>query len=150
MDILDIARFWSKAKVGRKEECWEWQSRKNESGHGDFKVDGHSEPAHRVAFRMAVGEIPDGVVIRHTCDNPGCVNPLHLVSGTHADNVRDRVIRNRSAMGENASNTKLTTEQVYEIRSMGWAPLATLATKYGVCSQTIQAIRYRRSWKHLP
>lgn len=150
MDILDIARFWSKVDVQIAFRCWGWRGSVGTSGYGEFKVDGKCEQAHLVAFAMAVGEIPEGTVIRHQCDNPLCVNPTHLLSGTQADNVRDRVIRERSAKGEKSGRARLTDSQVIEIRGKSDVPLVELGRRYGVNRGTIEAIRYRRSWKHLP
>lgn len=150
MDVLDIARFWSKVAVTRNiNECWLWRGSRSSFGHGDFKVDGKAQPSHRVAFELAFGEPPDDAVIRHSCDTPACCNPNHLLSGTHADNVRDRVIRKRSAIGEDAGRAKLTEKEVLEIRAKPDMPLRLLASQYGVTTDTIQAIRYRRSWKHI-
>lgn len=150
MDILDIARFWSRVEVKRGDQCWPWRGPVNGGGYGEFKMDGRAYVSSRVSYMAAFGDIPDGYVVRHTCDNPRCCNPKHLLTGTHADNVRDRVIRQRSAVGESASNSKLTEAQVLEIRSRPKGALQHLAECYGVTKQTIEAIRYRRSWKHLP
>ena len=51
--------------------------------------------AHRVSYEMANGPIPDGLIIRHKCDNPNCVNPKHLESGTQKDNMLDASFRGR-------------------------------------------------------
>jgi hypothetical protein len=149
MDILDIARFWNAVDVRNRKECWFWKKRRDGNGHGEFKVDGRSSVAHRVAFELAYGQIPDGMLVRHTCDNGACCNPTHLLTGTHADNVRDRVIRQRGAIGENAGRAKLTNDQVYAIRESELAR-DSLARMYGVSIHNISAIRSRRSWKHLP
>lgn len=150
MDVLDIARFWSKVAVTEQEnECWLWREKTNQAGYGEIKMDGKAHIAHRMAFTMAFGEPPTGSVVRHECDIRRCCNPKHLLTGTHADNVRDRVIRQRSARGEDAGRAKLTERQVLEIRQLGHAPIRSLADRYGVCHDTIQAIRYRRSWKHI-
>ena len=68
-------------------------------GYGSFSVDGKSCPAHRVAFELTHGPIPEGQVVRHKCDVPGCCNPAHLELGTSADNNRDRDERGRGAKG---------------------------------------------------
>lgn len=79
-------------------DCVEWEKARDKNGYGRVGVDGKIHYAHRVAYCRANGlELVDisGVVIRHTCDNPACVNPEHLVSGTQADNVQDMVDRGR-------------------------------------------------------
>lgn len=89
-------RFWSKV-VTNPGECWEWAGSKHRHGHGQIYI-GAGTPAqyaHRVSWEIHKGPIPKGVVVRHSCDNPGCVNPDHLELGTQADNVRDMVERGR-------------------------------------------------------
>lgn len=78
-------------------------------GVGGRKID----VTHRVAYKLAKGEIPDGLVVRHSCDNPPCVNPDHLLVGTFADNSGDMVDRGRSTKGR---GIKLTDDDVREIR----------------------------------
>lgn len=146
---MDIARFWNRVDVGSPTTCWPWTGPLREHGQGEFKVDGANKLVHRVAFELAFGEIPEGMVVRHTCDNGACCNPKHLLTGTHADNVRDRVIRQRGAIGENAGRAKLNNESVLTIRGSK-ATAKTLAAQYGVSEATIHGIRQGRSWKHLP
>lgn len=149
MDIMDIARFWNGVDVRHRNECWVWRGRRIGFGHGEFKVDGRAQFTHRIAFTLAFGEIPEGMLVRHSCDNPACCNPTHLVTGSHHDNVRDRVIRQRGAVGEKAGKAKLTNEDVYVIRASS-APRAELAARFGVSIHNITAIKTRRSWRHLP
>lgn len=88
--------FWE--KVDKTEGCWLWTAAKNGGGYGAFfRKDGRfgTNMAHRIAFQLAYGAIPDGMIIMHTCDNRACVNPAHLVPGTHQDNVDDMVRKGR-------------------------------------------------------
>ena len=87
------------------------------------------------------------MVVRHTCDNKLCINPDHLVLGTHNDNVQDRVNRNRSAKGENNGRAKLTVEQVKEIRNDTILTKIQLGRKYGVDPKTIFQILNFQIWK---
>jgi hypothetical protein len=147
LDPLDVARFWSHVSVGRHDACWPWNGATDENGYGVFKTDG-KQTAHRVAYTIASGAIPAGQVVRHSCDNPVCVNPKHLSTGTHADNVRDRVIRDRSARGERNGRARLIEQDVREIRDSGESK-TQLAAKYDVSEATILAILSGRSWAHV-
>lgn len=127
-------------------------------GYGMKWHKGKNERAHRLAYCAAHGlDIKDiaGLVVRHTCDNPGCVNPGHLLIGTHADNNRDRGIRRRHG------SLKLTNEQVAEIRATCTpsrpgiredksTSYSSLGRKYGVSSATVRKVYLRESFKHLP
>jgi hypothetical protein len=85
--------------VGRSEpnECWPWKGRVSSTGYGTIKHRGRTLKAHRVAYEMANGPIPDGLVVMHICDNPPCCNPNHLRLGTVADNNNDRDQKGRNA-----------------------------------------------------
>ena len=104
------------------DECWLWTGSRLVSGYGRVRVKGVQALAHRLMFVLTHGEaaIRQFEVIRHTCDNPPCVNPRHLVGGTHADNVRDKMSRGRhprvGLVGSAHPAAKLTEADVREIR----------------------------------
>ena len=75
------------------------------SGAGRVLSNGRKEYAHRVMYSLIHGPIPGDLLVRHTCDNHACINPDHLILGTHADNMRDMAERGRSTKGR-----KLTAE----------------------------------------
>ena len=77
-DTYNVARFWSKVDVGRRDQCWEWRKYKNPDGYGLFRVGGSMRGAHRIAYMISGKVIPDGMVIDHLCRNRCCVNPKHL------------------------------------------------------------------------
>jgi hypothetical protein len=85
-------RFWSKVDIGSHEECWPWLAFKHK-GYGRYKDNNKNVRAHRYSFFLANGFYPP--VVMHTCDNPTCVNPAHLLEGTQALNAQDMVAKGR-------------------------------------------------------
>jgi hypothetical protein len=79
-------------------ECWEFLGTRDKDGYGRLAVDGRKTRAHRVAWVVYRGEIPEGLHVLHTCDVPACVNPEHLFLGTHADNMHDRDAKGRAVV----------------------------------------------------
>lgn len=80
-------RFWEKVDRGGPDECWAWTGGGPPS-YGRFGIGGRTHLAHRVAYELMVGPIPDGLDIDHLCRNKVCVNPAHLEPVPHAVNVR--------------------------------------------------------------
>ncbi len=89
-------RFWKKVKKGAPEDCWNWNGATSR-GYGIMSTRHNHAPAkaYRVSWYLHFGPIPEGMVIRHKCDNPACVNPSHLEIGSQKDNVQDTVARGR-------------------------------------------------------
>lgn len=115
-----VERFWSKVEKHGPSDCWEWKGCIDERGYGRFNYKGKWGRAHRASFEFEKGEIPEGMVIRHKCDNPRCVKPDHLEIGTQKENVRDKYDRGREfhQRGEHHGNAKLNEAQVMEIRQL--------------------------------
>lgn len=150
-------RFWSKVKMRGLNECWEWQAVKRENnGYGLFGVEGTMLYAHRVAWSLMNGKIPDGMYVLHKCDNRSCCNPNHLFLGTHQDNMSDMVNKGRqsriSRPGAMNPNAKLTESQVIEIRSkykLGGTTLKKLASEYGVSFSNISRVIRGQHWANI-
>jgi hypothetical protein len=130
--------------------CWECNSHKpNQRGYFQICVNRKIILLHRYMYMQEIGPIKDGNMIRHTCDNKKCINPNHLLEGTHADNMQDMMDRNRFAKGTRISNSVLNEQQVLEILSNTTDSNKELARKYNANSATIRDVRVGRTWKHL-
>lgn len=141
---IDIATFWSRVAGSTTFQCWPWRGQKNEGGYGRFR--GHM--AHRLAYEIVNGPIPDGAIIRHRCDNPECCNPVHLEPGSNADNTHDAIERGRFAKGSRTRKSNLTEDDVRYIReNRDGRKQIELARMFGVTPSTISYIRSGRSWK---
>jgi hypothetical protein len=132
--------------------CWLHEgSPKNAYGHAAFKLGGRGTPvefAHRVAYRLAYGEIPNGKMVLHTCDTACCVNPAHLYAGTAKDNARDMLERNRACVGERSIHAVLTADIVRIIRAENLRPFEA-AKRFGISRQSAADCKYGRTWKHV-
>ena len=137
-------RKWKLVSSG----CHEWAGKPDSWGYGRITINGGTYLAHRVSYEINVGEISSGKVICHSCDNPICVNPNHLFQGTHADNVSDRVKKNRSARGTNNGRAKLTPEHVKEIR-IDASSSYNISKRYNVDPKLIRLIKKQIIWKNI-
>jgi hypothetical protein len=136
--------------------CYLWRGASNPRGYGKFTVHAHSKHfsvlAHRIAYLVFVGDVPDGMFVMHTCDTPSCINPKHLVIGTPSDNVQDKVRKKRHRVGSAAPFAKLTELQALEIRRLASEPNANrsaIARQYGVSHTVVHLIQRGKKWRHL-
>lgn len=139
-----IDRFNSKVKP--KGSCLEWQASRFSSGYGQFFANGKNHRAHRWLYEHVNGKLSDGLVVRHTCDNPACVNIENLEVGTQQDNINDKVRRGRQLRGENHGRALLTREDVERIRESNETH-RELAKRFSVSEGCINNIKLRRTWK---
>lgn len=128
-------------------ECWEWTASLRGDGYGAFKIGKKQWGAHRLAWVLAHGEIPDGMCVCHHCDNKACVRPDHLFLGTNADNMKD-LARKGGRAGERNPNASLESAQVDEIRRLSDAGVSTgeIASRFGVEKPAIWKIIHRKRW----
>ena len=150
------ARFWRKVDRRGPGQCWNWTGSLSKGGanyySGNIKIAGRVQRSARVCWEIHYGEIPNGAVVRHSCDNPRCCNPAHLSIGTQADNIDDMIVRARVAVGERASRSKLTAPEVLSIRELyrcGGYTMNDLAARFGVANPSIHGIIHRKYWKHI-
>jgi hypothetical protein len=152
-------RFWRHVK--KTESCWTWTAYKNRRAYGEFRVGSMTDGtrrmklAHRYSWELYNGTIPESLFVLHKCDNPPCVNPEHLFLGTHTDNMRDMIRKGRRAVspsmrGESNPNSKLSAEDVFQIRhSLMFGVKGTvLSSRYGVSNAHISAIKKHKTWKY--
>lgn len=157
-DIID--EFYSNIKE-IEDGCWIWggiTEDEDRGGYGRLYVNNHYRKAHRASYQIHKNGIPDNLLVRHTCDNPVCVNPNHLILGTVSDNINDAVERDTmdTATGEDHSQAKLTETEVKEIKarraeilSDGNPSQREIADEFGVSDRTIRNILYGDTWTHV-
>lgn len=150
MNQMDKERFLSKISK-QANGCWNWTVSTFPDGYGQFKSEHKNLRAHRVAYELFNGPIPDNLCVCHTCDNRLCVNPAHLFLADNAENTADRHRKGRDARGEKQHNAILTTEQVMAIRSSFVAGMnqSQFAREHGVNRATLTHILSGRTWKHI-
>jgi hypothetical protein len=156
-------RFWS--HVDKSGECWLWTASKANKGYGQFvRIHGKSPArAHRFAWELVNGPIPQGLCVLHHCDTPACVRPEHLFLGTKADNNADMRAKGRHATaatyrgsggwlrGEAVCTSKLTNAAVRDIRRRGgpYGTLSAIAREYGLSVSAIFGVVHGKTWRHV-
>lgn len=154
-----LERFWR--YVRKTEGCWEWTGGRFQSslGYGQFRVGKRKVRAHRFAWQITNGSIPNGMRICHKCDNPTCCNPTHLFMGTDADNIADRGRKGRTKNGsrqfpelwsaERNPAAKVNWAAVHEIRlgRLRGRTLSQLSTQYGISISQVRNIVNNTNWR---
>lgn len=127
-------RFWTRVDVREIDACWPWTSGLDKDGYGVISA----KRSHRVAWEISYGkEIPEGLVILHSCDNPACCNPAHLRPGTQIENTRDAIRKGRRA--------GVSSEQISQILELqGTIPQLQIAKRVGLAPATVSRVLHGR------
>lgn len=147
-------RFWDKVSTIPEHECYEWIGTHTFDGYGKIFHEGKKVAAHRIAWTLAHGPIPEGMCLCHKCDNPGCVRIEHLFLGTRADNIADMIRKGRNVVvsGTKQPAAKLNDKKaklVRELYATGEYSQASLALLFGVAQPNISKVILGKSWSHV-
>lgn len=148
MPISEKLRIHSR----RDGDCLVWTRYCHTGGYGYMRIKGRACFVHRLAWELMNGPIPKGLWVLHKCDNPPCFNVNHLFLGSHIDNERDKINKNRQAIGSRHGRSKLTEEDVISIRNNyanNTVSQYLLAKKYGVCQAQISNIIRKKKWSQV-
>lgn len=150
-----VSRFRRRVPEGDPAACWPFEGCRNHSGYGKFGIEGRVHFAHRVAWELAHGPIPDDMRVLHRCDNRPCCNPSHLFLGTMSDNMHDMWSKGRHApparIGEGHHSAKLTEDDIRQIRALAASGVfqRVIAEQYGVTQTNVGQIVRRKTWTHV-
>jgi len=134
--------------------CWEWTKGRSRNGYGVVSIGARQQRyAHRLAYALFVGPIPEEREVCHRCDNPPCFNAVHLFVGTHHDNMLDAaakgIMRFPRATGLHANRCVLSIDQVHDIRSSRESLLA-ISKRLGVSWTAVKDCHSRRTYRDVP
>ena len=154
--IPPIERFATKHMPEPNSGCWLWTAVCDKDGYGKFsemtwrQAGGRNlmHTAHRFAWKHYRGAIPAGLSVLHKCDVPSCVNPDHLFLGTTADNMADKISKERQVRGETCGKSKLTDAAVRAIRADTRSD-EDIAADHRVTALTIRDVKRRKTWRHI-
>ncbi|WP_395393123.1 HNH endonuclease [Novosphingobium sp. BL-8A] len=152
--VADFCRFMGFVTIPEcAGDCWIWHGGTNEQGYGHFKVRQTTIRAHRWIYSYVYGLTQSDQVIRHKCDTPSCVNPLHLEVGTASENMRDMVARGRNSdrKGDRHPMAKIDAKQALEIRRLydiGHRQ-SQIADTFGISRALVGKVVRRERWTHI-
>lgn len=145
---------WTEVSRGMDTPCWEWNGNCTRlRGYGSFHLNGRGVAVSRVSYEVFVGEIPPGLLVRHKCDNPPCMNPEHLETGTTKQNVQDMLDRGRHNPPVGSRNGRSILDEgkvadIFALRDSGkhWAEVGPM---FGVSGSTVYSIWKGHRWRHV-
>lgn len=137
---MTLDALLSRAEPEPNTGCWLWTGAPSPRGYGNVDHRGRRWRAHRLSYTLAFGPIAAGMLVRHRCDQPACVNPEHLVAGTQLENMDDARARNRLATGERHGKARFSRAEVDAIRHSRDGLTAT-ARRFGTDKRTVWGIR---------
>lgn len=138
------------------EECWPWQGHCHKRGYGRFHVANRvgeyplSRFAHRIAWQIYHGPVPYGLKVLHKCDNPPCVNPSHLFTGTGSDNSQDMVSKGRGPAQQIKADLAARLIEALALHRQGVISISQIARDFSVQRRSVQRINEGRAWRLLP
>lgn len=141
----DQDRFWRRVAVKGEDECWEWQGSRKGRGYGNLTVNYVRMGAHQRAYILAIGPIPEGLFVCHTCDHPPCCNPRHLFAATQKDNVQDAINKGRFRAGRTGRLSREQVQWIREQHSAGTMTQKAMAHAVGVTPSQVCHILKGRS-----
>lgn len=145
-----IYRFFRKVAPPNRDGCMLWTGARTKGWHGIFSVERRPVGAHRFAWSLVFGQIPNGMCVCHKCDNPACCNIEHLFLGTQKDNLMDMRKKGRQARGGRHGNAKLTDAKARTAIAMYMAGKSQrlIGEKFGVAQTVISEVVRGRTWSH--
>lgn len=148
-DTARILALFAANTTRTESGCICWTGRRNRGGYGQIRVGKRLISAHRVAWELANGEVPDGLGVLHRCDVRNCINTEHHFLGTHADNMADMVAKKRHQFGERHHWALLSNADAITIseRLSSGAAVSALASEYNVSRGVVHSIQRGISWR---
>lgn len=146
-----LNRLFRASHDDRETGCRIWDGRLNkENGYGRIGYMSKQWRAHRLMYTLMLGDIPKGMELMHSCDNPRCINPNHLTPGTHAQNIAEAYAKGRKFVpqGDRHPRFSFTEEQARRIVSSDISA-SEIAAEFGVSKSSIYRLRNGSTWKTL-
>lgn len=137
-----IDDIWKYIDVRGEDECWPWVGGLSQNGRPYFQVDGVKHAAYRLVYVLFNGVALGDDLCRHTCDNPVCCNPKHLLRGSNDDNVADRSERERQGMPHD------TVREIYRLAHAGVSQ-KEIARRFGISHQLVSNIKTGKRYGHV-